>query len=166
MPSTPSVDCSLGHHRRRRDRDARDVAHRGPHDLDAFRQVIDLNLFATFNIDRLGAWHVIGNESEHGEHEVIVNIASVATYEGQIAYTAAKAGVSGMCPTMARDPGSLGIRILAIAPRLFATGLTAMVPDEMAAMLTRDAAFPKRMGHPEEYAKLVLAIIDNPMLNG
>ncbi len=62
-----------------------------------------------------------------------------------------------MCPTMARDPGSLGIRILAIAARLFATGLTAMVPDEMAAMLTRDAAFPKRMGHPEEYAKLVLA---------
>jgi NAD(P)-dependent dehydrogenase (short-subunit alcohol dehydrogenase family) len=60
----------------------------------------------------------------------------------------------------------LGIRVLAIAPSLFLTGLTQMVPDEMAAMLTRDAAFPKRMGRPIEYAKLVAAIVDNPMLNG
>ena len=71
-----------------------------------------------------------------------------------------------MCLTMARDLGSLGIRVLAIAPSLFLTGLTQMVPDEMAATLTRDAAFPKRMGRPIEYAKLVAAIVDNPMLNG
>lgn len=71
-----------------------------------------------------------------------------------------------MCLTMARDLGSMGIRVLAIAPSLFLTGLTAMVPDEMAAQLVKDAAFPKRMGRPEEYAKLVAAIVDNPMLNG
>lgn len=71
-----------------------------------------------------------------------------------------------MCLTMARDLGSMGIRVLAIAPSLFLTGITSMVPDEMAAALTKDAAFPKRMGRPIEYAKLVAAIVDNPMLNG
>jgi NAD(P)-dependent dehydrogenase (short-subunit alcohol dehydrogenase family) len=68
--------------------------------------------------------------------------------------------------TMARDLGSLGIRALAIAPSLFSTGLTEGIPDEFAEALTRDAAFPKRMGRPDEYAKLALAIVDNPMLNG
>jgi NAD(P)-dependent dehydrogenase (short-subunit alcohol dehydrogenase family) len=71
-----------------------------------------------------------------------------------------------MCLTMARDLGSLGIRVLAIAPSLFSTGATARIPEEFAAALTRDAAFPKRMGRPEEYAKLAVAIVDNPMLNG
>jgi len=67
---------------------------------------------------------------------------------------------------MARDLGSLGIRVLAIAPSLFATGLTKGIPDEFAVSLTKDAALPKRLGRPEEFAKLVAAIIDNPMLNG
>ena len=71
-----------------------------------------------------------------------------------------------MCLTMARDLGPLGIRALAIAPSLFATGLTKGIPDEFATMLTKDAAFPKRLGRPEEFAKLVVAIVDNPMLNG
>ena len=144
----------------------------GPHDLESFRSVVDLNLIATFNISRLAAAHMSKNEPEDeetGERGVIINTASIAAFEGQIgqvAYTAAKAGIAGMCLTMARDLGSLGIRVLAIAPSLFLTGLTAMVPDEMAAMLVRDAAFPKRMGKPIEYAKLVAAIVDNPMLNG
>ena len=67
---------------------------------------------------------------------------------------------------MARDLGSLGIRVLAIAPSLFLTGATAMMPDEMVPPLVSGNACPKRMGRPEEYAKLALAIIDNPMLNG
>jgi NAD(P)-dependent dehydrogenase (short-subunit alcohol dehydrogenase family) len=141
----------------------------GPHDLESFQSVVDLNLIATFNISRLAALHMSKNEPEDEERGVIINTASIAAFEGQIgqvAYTAAKAGIAGMCLTMARDLGSLGIRVLAIAPSLFLTGLTAMVPDEMAAMLVRDAAFPKRMGRPEEYAKLVAAIVDNPMLNG
>ncbi len=141
----------------------------GPHDLESFRSVVDLNLIATFNISRLAAAHMSKNEPEDEERGVIINTASIAAFEGQIgqvAYTAAKAGIAGMCLTMARDLGSVGIRVLAIAPSLFLTGLTSMVPDEMAAMLVKDAAFPKRMGRPEEYAKLVAAIVDNPMLNG
>jgi NAD(P)-dependent dehydrogenase (short-subunit alcohol dehydrogenase family) len=141
----------------------------GPHDLESFQAVVNLNLIATFNISRLAAAHMSKNEPEDEERGVIINTASIAAFEGQIgqvAYTAAKAGIAGMCLTMARDLGSLGIRVLAIAPSLFLTGLTSMVPEEMAATLTRDAAFPKRMGRPIEYAKLVAAIVDNPMLNG
>jgi NAD(P)-dependent dehydrogenase (short-subunit alcohol dehydrogenase family) len=141
----------------------------GPHDLESFQSVINLNLIATFNISRLAAAHMAKNEPEDDERGVIINTASIAAFEGQIgqvAYTAAKAGVAGMCLTMARDLGSLGIRVLAIAPSLFATGLTQGIPDEFAAALTKDAAFPKRLGRPIEYAKLAAAIVDNPMLNG
>ena len=148
---------------------ARTLSKSGPHSLDAFRSVIELNLIATFNLNRLQAWHMSRNEPDDGERGVIVNTSSIAAFEGQIgqvAYTAAKAGIAGMCLTMARDLGSLGIRVLAIAPSLFATGLTKGIPDEYATALTKDAAFPKRLGRPEEYAKLVAAIVDNPMLNG
>ncbi|CAN5674556.1 SDR family NAD(P)-dependent oxidoreductase [soil metagenome] len=141
----------------------------GPHSLETFRKTIDLNLIASFNISRLAASHMAKNEPEDEERGVIINTASIAAFEGQIgqvAYTAAKAGIAGMCLTMARDLGSLGIRALAIAPSLFATGLTKGIPDEFAKALTKDAAFPKRLGRPEEYAKLVAAIVDNPMLNG
>ncbi len=141
----------------------------GPHDLESFQSVIDLNLIASFNISRLAAAHMSKNEPEDDERGVIINTASIAAFEGQIgqvAYTAAKAGIAGMCLTMARDLGSLGIRVLAIAPSLFATGLTKGIPDEFASALTKDAAFPKRLGRPEEYAKLAAAIVDNPMLNG
>lgn len=106
---------------------------------------------------------------ETGERGVIVNTASIAAFEGQIgqvAYGAAKAAIAGMCLTMARDLGSLGIRVLAIAPSLFDTGALERVPAEARSALVKDAAFPKRMGRPEEYAKLVLAVVDNPMLNG
>jgi NAD(P)-dependent dehydrogenase (short-subunit alcohol dehydrogenase family) len=141
----------------------------GPHPLDEFRRVIELNLIATFNLNRLQAARMAENEPEDEERGVIVNTASIAAFEGQIgqvAYTAAKAGIAGMAFTMARDLGSLGIRVVAIAPSLFSTGLTEGIPDEFAAALTKDAAFPKRMGRPVEYAKLALAIVENPMLNG
>ena len=135
-------------------------------------KTIDLNLVGSFNISRLAAWQMSKQEpvdDEAEERGVIINTASIAAFEGQIgqvAYTASKAGIAGMCLTMARDLGSLGIRVLAIAPSLFATGLTKGIPDEFASALTKDAAFPKRLGKPEEYAKLALAIVDNPMLNG
>jgi NAD(P)-dependent dehydrogenase (short-subunit alcohol dehydrogenase family) len=144
----------------------------GPHSLDSFRSTIDLNLIGSFNISRLAAWQMSKQEpvdDEAEERGVIINTASIAAFEGQIgqvAYTASKAAIAGMCLTMARDLGSLGIRVLAIAPSLFATGLTKGIPDEFASALTKDAAFPKRLGKPEEYAKLVTAIVDNPMLNG
>ncbi|WP_395307370.1 SDR family NAD(P)-dependent oxidoreductase [Mycobacterium sp. AMU20-3851] len=150
----------------------RTVKKDGPHSLDSFRQTIDLNLIGTFNVSRLAAWHMSKNDpvdEEAEERGVIINTASIAAFEGQIgqvAYTASKAAIAGMCLTMARDLGSLGIRALAIAPSLFATGLTEGIPDEFASVLTKDAAFPKRLGKPEEYAKLALAIVENPMLNG
>jgi NAD(P)-dependent dehydrogenase (short-subunit alcohol dehydrogenase family) len=132
--------------------------------------VIDLNLVSTFNIARLAADRMSRNEpDENGERGVILNTASIAAFEGQIgqvAYTAAKAGIAGMTLTMARDLGSLGIRVMTIAPSLFATGLTRGVPEEMAASLVRDAAFPKRMGRPEEFARVAQAIFETPMLNG
>jgi NAD(P)-dependent dehydrogenase (short-subunit alcohol dehydrogenase family) len=147
----------------------RTITKEGPHPIDEFRRVIELNLIATFNVNRLQAWHMKDNEPEDEERGVIINTSSIAAFEGQIgqvAYTAAKAGIAGMALTMARDLGSLGIRCLAIAPSLFTTGLTKGIPDEFASVLTKDAAFPKRMGRPDEYASLALAIVENPMLNG
>jgi NAD(P)-dependent dehydrogenase (short-subunit alcohol dehydrogenase family) len=141
----------------------------GPHPLADFRRMIELNLIGTFNLNRLQAWHMSTNEPEDEERGVIIDTASIAAFEGQIgqvAYTAAKAGIAGMMLTMARDLGSLGIRSVAIAPSLFSTGLTEGIPDEFAGVLTKDAAFPKRMGRPDEYAKLAVAIVETPMLNG
>lgn len=151
-------------------RSIRTISKDGPLPLEEFQKVIDLNLTGTFNVARLAAWRMSTNTpNEDGERGVIINTASIAAFEGQIgqiAYTAAKGGVAAMCLTMARDLGSLGIRVNAIAPSLFHTGLTAGIPEEFEKVLTKDAAFPKRMGRPEEYAKLAVGIIENPMLNG
>jgi NAD(P)-dependent dehydrogenase (short-subunit alcohol dehydrogenase family) len=151
-------------------RGGRTVTRDGPHPLADFRWTVELNLVGTFNLNRLQAWHMSQNDpDEEGERGVIVNTSSIAAFEGQIgqvAYTASKAGIAAMSLTMARDLGSLGIRVNAIAPSLFATGATEKVSAEKAEALTRDAPFPKRPGRPEEYARLALAIVDNPMLNG
>ena len=147
----------------------RTLTKEGPHPLEDFRRIIDLNLIATFNLNRLQAFYMAKNEPEDDERGVIIDTASIAAFEGQIgqvAYTAAKAGIAGMTFTMARDLGSLGIRVMTIAPSLFDTGLTHGIPDEMATGLVRDAAFPKRMGRPEEYGRLAVAIVETPMLNG
>lgn len=142
----------------------------GPFSLDDFRYVVDLNLIASFNLNRLMASHMANNEpNEDGERGVMINTASIAAFEGQIgqvAYTAAKAGIAGMTLTMARDLGSLGIRVMTIAPSLFHTGLTQWMPEERAESLVVDAAFPKRMGRPDEFARLAISIVENPMLNG
>ena len=148
----------------------RTLTREGPHPLDEFRRVVDLNLVATFNLLRLEADHMRRNEpSEDEERGVIINTASIAAFEGQIgqvAYAAAKSGIVGMTFTAARDLGSVGIRVMAIAPSLFDTGLTRLAPPELKAKLVEGAAFPHRMGKPDEYAKLAVAIVENPMLNG
>ena len=147
----------------------RTLTKEGPHPLDEFRKIIELNLIGTFNLNRLQAFHMSSNEPEDEERGVIIDTASIAAFEGQIgqvAYTAAKAGIAGMMLTMARDLGSLGIRAVAIAPSLFSTGLTAGIPDEFAKELTKDSAFPKRLGRSEEYGRLAIAIVETPMLNG
>jgi NAD(P)-dependent dehydrogenase (short-subunit alcohol dehydrogenase family) len=149
---------------------AKTLGKKGPHDLQAFIDVINLNLVSTFNLNRLQAAHMAAGEADaDGERGVIVNTSSIAAFEGQIgqvAYSAAKAGIAGMALTMARDLGPQGIRVLAIAPSLFATGAVAGLPEEMIPALVEGNAFPKRMGRPDEYAKLALAVIDNGMLNG
>jgi NAD(P)-dependent dehydrogenase (short-subunit alcohol dehydrogenase family) len=139
--------------------------------LEAFERVVRVNLIGTYNVCRLAAARLVALDplNADGERGVMINTASIAAFEGQIgqvAYTAAKAGIAGMSLTMARDLGSMGIRVMAIAPSLFSTGLTAGIPDEFAEMLTKDAAFPKRMGRPEEYGRLAIAIVETPMLNG
>ena len=140
------------------------------HSLDDFRRIIDLNLIASFNINTAAAQHMAKNvPNEDGERGVMLNTASIAAFEGQIgqvAYTAAKAGIAGMTLTMARDLGAVGIRCMTIAPSLFDTGLTKGIPDEGALQLTKDAAFPKRMGQPHEYAVMAIAIFECAMMNG
>jgi NAD(P)-dependent dehydrogenase (short-subunit alcohol dehydrogenase family) len=92
----------------------------GPHPIEDFRRVVELNLIGTFNLNRLQAWHMSQNEAVDDERGVMINTASIAAFEGQIgqvAYSAAKAGIAGMALTMARDLGSLGIRVVAIAPQ-------------------------------------------------
>jgi NAD(P)-dependent dehydrogenase (short-subunit alcohol dehydrogenase family) len=140
------------------------------HPLEDFQRIIDLNLIASFNVNRIVASHMAKNEpNEAGERGVMINTASIAAFEGQIgqvAYTAAKAGIAGMTLTMARDLGTIGVRVMTIAPSLFATGLTAGIPDEAELQLTKDAAFPKRMGRPHEFATMAIAIFECPMMNG
>jgi NAD(P)-dependent dehydrogenase (short-subunit alcohol dehydrogenase family) len=142
----------------------------GPHSLEDFAGVINLNLVGTFNLNRLQAQHMAaGGPDEDGERGVIINTSSIAAFEGQIgqvAYTAAKAGIAGMALTMARDLGPNGIRVLAIAPSLFATPALESVPEEMIPPLVAGNAFPKRAGRPTEFAHLVVAIAENGMLNG
>ena len=140
------------------------------HSLDDFRRIIDLNLIASFNINSVAAEHMAKNEpNAEGERGVMINTASIAAFEGQIgqvAYTAAKGGIAAMTLTMARDLGTHGIRCMTIAPSLFDTGLTAGIPDEGALQLTKDAAFPKRMGRPDEFAVMAISIYECPMMNG
>ena len=140
------------------------------HALKDFQFIIDLNLIGSFNINSIVAEHMQKNEpNEEGERGVMINTASIAAFEGQIgqvAYTAAKGGIAAMTLTMARDLGTLGIRCMTIAPSLFDTGLTAGIPDEGALQLTKDAAFPRRMGKPHEYATMAIAIYECAMMNG
>jgi len=148
----------------------RTLTREGPHPLEEFQRVIDLNLISSFNISRLMSAKMAENEpNEDGERGCIINTASIAAFEGQIgqvAYAAAKSGIAGMTFVMARDLGSMGIRANAIAPSLFDTGLTAGVPEEFALALTKDAAFPKKMGKPIHFAIQAIAIYENAMMNG
>jgi NAD(P)-dependent dehydrogenase (short-subunit alcohol dehydrogenase family) len=140
------------------------------HPTDVFARVIQLNLIASFNINTAAAQHMAKNEvNEAGERGVMINTSSIAAFEGQIgqvSYTAAKGGISAMTLTMARDLGNLGIRCMTIAPSLFTTGLTARVTEEAAHNMTKDAAFPHRMGQPHEFATMAIAIFESPMMNG
>jgi NAD(P)-dependent dehydrogenase (short-subunit alcohol dehydrogenase family) len=145
------------------------VSKDGPFPLDAFTKVINVNLIGTFNVIRLAAAAIAHNEEVDGERGVVINTASVAAFDGQIgqaAYTASKAGIAGMTLPIARDLASLKIRVVTIAPGLFLTPLLGQLPDELKASLGSQVPHPSRLGSPDEYSHLALAIVENPMLNG
>lgn len=142
----------------------------GPHPLDLFRNVVEVNLIGTFNLMRLAAARMNDNEpDEGGERGLFVSTASVAAFDGQIgqiAYSASKGGIVGMTLPAARDLSSRGIRVMAIAPGLFDTPLLAALPEPAREALGKTIPFPSRLGDPAEYAALVHSIAINPMLNG
>jgi NAD(P)-dependent dehydrogenase (short-subunit alcohol dehydrogenase family) len=141
-----------------------------PHDLDAFRFVVNVNLIGTFNVMRLAAASMVGTETlENGERGVIVNTASVAAFEGQvgqIAYSASKGGIVGMTLPAARDLSPAGIRVLTIAPGVMDTPLLGLLPEEGRQALAAGIPFPKRLGTPEDFAALVVHLCQNDYLNG
>lgn len=146
------------------------IGKNGPHRLESFKKVLDVNLVGSFNCIRLVSAEMEKNDpQDDGERGVIVNTASVAAFEGQIgqaAYGASKAGVAGMTLPVARDLMNIGIRVNTIAPGIFWTpmmaGMDQKVQDALAAMVP----FPKRLGRPDEYASLALEICRNTMING
>jgi NAD(P)-dependent dehydrogenase (short-subunit alcohol dehydrogenase family) len=146
------------------------VGRDGPHDLNQFRRTIEINLIGSFNILRLAAAGMASLEPlEDGERGVIVSTASVAAYEGQIgqaAYSASKGGIAAMTLPIARELARHGIRVMAVAPGLIATPMMTGLPLEVQESLVATTLFPKRLGHAEEFADLVLHVASNRMLNG
>ncbi len=147
------------------------VAHKGgPHNLEMFSKVISINLIGTFNVLSQATAAMSGNEAdEEGERGVCVNTASIAAFDGQIgqvAYSASKGGIVGMTLPAARDMASRGVRVVTIAPGLFDTPLLAALPEDARQALGEGIPYPSRLGRPEEYARLVLEIAANTMLNG
>lgn len=145
------------------------VGKEGPHDLARYRKVIDVNLVGTFNCIRLAAAEMAGNDLIDGERGAIVNTASIAAFDGQkgqAAYAASKAGVAGMTLPIARDLAQNAIRINTIAPGLFLTPMLMGLPEEARTQLAADVPFPRRLGDPAEYARLVRFMVECGYLNG
>jgi NAD(P)-dependent dehydrogenase (short-subunit alcohol dehydrogenase family) len=147
----------------------RTVDKNGPHNLEVFRKVVEVNLIGTFNVTRLAAAQMVQQEPIDGERGVIVNTASIAAYDGQIgqvAYSASKGGVVGMTLPIARDLAGRLIRICTIAPGTMNTPMLALLPEDQRQALADQIPMPKRLGEPGEYAALARHIIENQFLNG
>ena len=145
----------------------RTVGRNGPHDLDTFRRVIEVNLIGSFNVLRLAAAEMAKNG--RAENGVIVNTASIAAFDGQkgqAAYAASKAGIAGMTLPLARDLAGLNIRVCAIAPGIFATPMLRGLPPDVQNGLAAEVTCPPRLGEPEEFARLAAHIVENGYLNG
>ncbi|WP_322752398.1 MULTISPECIES: 3-hydroxyacyl-CoA dehydrogenase [unclassified Frankia] len=148
---------------------ARILSKTGVMPLETFTRTVTINLIGTFNVIRLAVERMARNEPTTGERGVVVCTASVAAFEGQIgqaAYSASKGGVVGMTLPLARDLADKQIRVVTIAPGLFATPMLASLPAQAQASLGRQVPHPNRLGDPDEYGALVEHIIANPMLNG
>jgi NAD(P)-dependent dehydrogenase (short-subunit alcohol dehydrogenase family) len=148
----------------------RTVGRDGPHDLGAFRRVVEVNLIGTFNVTRLAAARMVDQDPiDGGERGVIVNTASIAAFDGQVgqaAYAASKGGVASLTLTIARDLAGRGVRCVTIAPGTFDTPMLAGLPEEAREQLAANVQHPRRLGRAEEYALLVRQIVVNPYLNG
>lgn len=141
----------------------------GPHRLDSFRRVIDINLVGSFNCLRLVAAEMARNTPIDGERGVIVNTASIAAFDGQkgqAAYAASKAAIAGITLPVARDLAAQGMRVCAIAPGVFLTPMLEGLSEELQAGLATDVTFPKRLGRPDEFAALARFIVECGYLNG
>jgi NAD(P)-dependent dehydrogenase (short-subunit alcohol dehydrogenase family) len=150
---------------------ARVVGRGGPHDLALFEKTLRVNLLGTFNVLRLAAQRMQAQDPAGADKErgLIVNTASIAAEDGQVgqcAYAASKAGVMGLTLPAARELAKTGIRVVTIAPGLFETPMLAGLPEAAQAAIRALPPFPARLGTPEEFAALVLAICANPLLNG
>jgi NAD(P)-dependent dehydrogenase (short-subunit alcohol dehydrogenase family) len=141
-----------------------------PHDLKRFMRIININLVGTFNSLRYAAAAMAGNDpDDDGERGVIVNTASIAAFDGQIgqvAYSASKGAIVGLTLPAARDLAAVGIRVNTIAPGLMDTPLLGLLPEPARQALGAGVPFPKRLGRPDDFARLVAAIVENPYLNG
>ncbi|MBL4898043.1 MAG: SDR family NAD(P)-dependent oxidoreductase [Colwellia sp.] len=146
------------------------VSREQAHDFALFAKVIQINLIGTFNVASQSALGMSTlDPMADGERGVIINTASIAAFEGQIgqiAYAASKGGVASMTLPMARDLAKFGVRIMAIAPGVFLTPMISGMPQEVQDALAGISEFPKRLGNPEEFARLVETIATNTMLNG
>ncbi len=145
------------------------LSRRGTLSLQDYRTVVEINLIGTFNVLRLAAEAIVGNEPVDGDRGVIVMTASVAAFDGQIgqaAYASSKGGVVALTLTAARDLADKGIRVMTIAPGVFETPMMAGMPGEVKQTLEALVPHPSRLGKPEEYAALVAHIVANPLLNG
>jgi 3-hydroxyacyl-CoA dehydrogenase / 3-hydroxy-2-methylbutyryl-CoA dehydrogenase len=149
---------------------AKVISKKGPLPLTLFNKVIQINLVGTMNVIRLAVEQMIHNTpNSEGEKGVIVNTSSIAAFDGQIgqaAYAASKGGIVGMTLPIARECADYGIRVATIAPGLFETPLMAGLPPAVKEGMAQGVPFPRRLGRPVEFARMVLHIIENPMLNG
>jgi NAD(P)-dependent dehydrogenase (short-subunit alcohol dehydrogenase family) len=149
---------------------ARVAGRNGPHDLGLFVRVVQVNLVGSFNLLRLAAARMTANDPlADGERGLVVLTASIAAFEGQIgqaAYAASKGGIVGMTLPAARELARFGVRVVTLAPGLFHTPLMDTLSPEARESLSRLPLFPPRLGRPEEFAAMVLAVAANPILNG
>jgi NAD(P)-dependent dehydrogenase (short-subunit alcohol dehydrogenase family) len=150
---------------------SRILSKKGVHDFDLFKTVISVNLVGTFNVLRLAAEAMSKTApvDDAGQRGLIVNTASVAAFDGQIgqiAYSASKGGVAGMCLPAARDLAQFGIRVMTIAPGIIDTPMMAGITQEFRESLAASVPFPARLGRPDEYAQLALMLAEHDYLNG
>ncbi|NIY78055.1 SDR family NAD(P)-dependent oxidoreductase [Celeribacter sp. HF31] len=139
--------------------------------IDTFAKALNVNLLGTYAVMNIAARAMAAADpiDADGARGVIINTSSVAFEDGQIgqaAYSASKGGVASMTLPAARELARFGIRVMAIAPGLFETAMSAGLPDDIRADILKNVPYPSRMGDPDEYARLAQAIVENPMLNG